>query len=327
MQPTVTVAREAMATRFEVLLHGGDPAQLRAAGEQALDEIDRLEAQLSVYRPTSEIARVNRHAADRPVRVSPPVLRLLERAQRLWAETGGAFDPTVGPLVRCWGFMEGTGRMADPRELEAARACVGMDLVDLDVAGGTVRYRRPGVMLDLGAIGKGYAIDCAVECLREAGVTSGLVHGGTSSVAALGAPPDAPEWRVGIEDRDPVHGGLGRTQRGGSEPGALLAEVSLRDACLGVSAVWGRHFAVGGRVLGHVLDPRLGRPVEGALMAAVATAEATEADALSTALLVRGEPGFSELSQSRPGLRQMLVLVADPGGARRCVASGFALRA
>jgi thiamine biosynthesis lipoprotein len=187
-----------MATRFEVLLHGGSPADLRAAGEEALNEVDRLEAQLSLYRPASQIARVNALAARQPVRVSPPVFQLLEQAQRLYEETGGLFDIAIGPLVRCWGFMGGQGRMPGPEPLAAARALSGMRHLTLDRADFSVRFDREGVMIDLGAIGKGYAIDCAARSLREAGVTSALLHGGTSTTFAIGAPPDAPAWQVAV---------------------------------------------------------------------------------------------------------------------------------
>ena len=157
------VARNAMATRFEILLHGAKEAALRAAGEEALDEVERLEAQLSLYRPASEIARVNALAARQAVRVSPPVFELLKKAQQLHEETGGAFDITIGPLVRCWGFMGGQGHLPAPEELAAARALVGMCHVRLDGDDFSVRFDRAGVMIDLGAIGKGHAIDCAAR--------------------------------------------------------------------------------------------------------------------------------------------------------------------
>src|SRR5580693_5474792 len=123
---TIAVARNAMATRFEILLHGDDVTFLRAAGEEALDEIDRLEAQLSLYRPGSEIAQLNARAARGPVRVSPNVFRLLQHAQEIHSATGGAFDISIAPLVRCWGFMGATGRMPEPAQVEEARAQVGM---------------------------------------------------------------------------------------------------------------------------------------------------------------------------------------------------------
>src|SRR5215831_260933 len=195
----VRLARHAMATRFEIVLPGENAAALRAAGEEALHEIDRLEAQLSLYRPASEIALVNVRAAKEPVRVTPSLFALLEHAQRLHAETGGAFDITIAPLVRCWGFMGGTGHMPHAKELAEARAKVGMNQVRLSAQDSTVRFAREGVMLDFGAIGKGYAIERAVEVLREAGVTSALLHGGTSTIFALGHPPEAEFWQVALE--------------------------------------------------------------------------------------------------------------------------------
>lgn len=310
---TVAVARRAMHTRFEILLHGEDPIALRAAGEQALDEIDRLEAQLSLYRPTSEIAQVNRQAANAPVRVSPNVFRLLAQAKALSQATAGAFDPTVGPLVKGWGFLGGDGRMADPAVIQQARECVGLRWVELDAREFTVRFPRPGFMLDLGAIGKGYAIDVAVEALREAGVASAFLHGGTSSSFGLGRPPDASAWKAALPDpRLPASDAGSAT----ATP-TLIGEALLTDRSLGVSGIYSKSFRAGTRVYGHVLDPRLGEPVERALLAAVVLPSATETDALSTALLVLGRDGLGLLEAFRPAAQCLVVEPLDhPPGLR-----------
>jgi thiamine biosynthesis lipoprotein len=288
-----------MRTRFEIVLHGSDPVALRAAGEQALDAIEGVEAQLSLYRPSSEIARVNRHAATAPVQVSPPVYDLLRRAADLSRATGGAFDPTIAPLVRCWGFMDEGGRWPDRAVLDAARHRVGWKHLILDPDARTVRFARPGMMLDLGAIGKGHALDLAVDLLREAGVTSAFLHGGTSSCYALGRPPDAPAWKAAIADPRP------------KVRAALWAEIALEDASLGVSAPWTKFFLAGARTCGHVLDPRTGEPVQGALLAAVVLPSAADTDALSTALLVLGQAGLSRIRRIWPEAR---LLWAEPGG-------------
>ena len=324
--PIVTLARNAMATRFEIVLHGENPAALRAAGEEALEEIEQLEARLSLYRPSSEIAHLNARAAREPVRVTPAVFALLQQAQRLHAETGGAFDITIAPLVRCWGFMDGSGHVPAPEELAEARAKVGMSLVCLDPDDLTVRFSRAGVMLDLGAIGKGYAIERAAELLREAGVTRALLHGGTSTVYALGQPPDAEFWKVAIENpahrmgihpesaptqapaaesADPIAPGGGLPPREASAAG--LAIVPLKDEALSVSAVWGKSFEVEGRTFGHILDPRTGQPAHAAILAAVVFPSATETDALSTALLTLGPEGHERISNLRPGMRTLVV--------------------
>src|SRR6266487_3927855 len=196
---TVTLARHAMATRFELVLHGDDAIALRAAGEEALNEIDRLENQLSLYRPGSEIAQLNARAAREAVRVTPELFALLQHAQELHAETQGAFDITLAPLVRCWGFMGGTGKMPTAEQVAEARVRIGMQHVQLDAPNRTVRFAREGVMFDLGAIGKGYAVSQAAEILRDCGVGSALLHGGTSTLYAIGHPPEAEFWKIAIE--------------------------------------------------------------------------------------------------------------------------------
>jgi thiamine biosynthesis lipoprotein len=310
---TVILARHAMATRFEIVLHGQDASRLRGAGEEALAEVERIEAQLSIYRPTSELARVNACAAREPVRVSPPVFRLLEQARLLHDQSGGAFDITIAPLVRCWGFMDGSGSWPDPAEVTRARQRVGMQHVILDRENLTVQFDCEGVMLDLGAIGKGYAIDQAAETLREAGVTSALLHGGTSTVFGLGQPLEDQIWKVAIE----------------SPPGQFaapswLATVPLQDEALSVSAVWGKYFEHDGKTFGHVIDPRAGHPVDNAVLAAVVLPSATETDALSTALLVVGAEGHEKIAQLRP---RMKTLVVGAGATNfRADSNGIALK-
>jgi thiamine biosynthesis lipoprotein len=297
---SVAVARNAMATRFEIILYGDNPVALRAAGEEALDEIERLEEQLSLYRPSSEISRINAGAASGPVRIEPGLFRLLQHAQRLHHESGGTFDITIAPLIRCWGFMGGTGHLPEPAELAEARASVGMELVSLDEADFTVRFHHRGVMLDLGAIGKGYALERAAAVIADAGVTGAMLQGGTSTAYAIGSPPDAQAWKIAIERPKPQN-----TPQALLEPNAvaavgrpddLLAVIPLKDQSLSVSAIWGKSFEAEGRTYGHVIDPRSGQPVNGALLAAVVLTSATESDAFSTALLTLGTSGLDQIT-------------------------------
>lgn len=297
----VTVACHAMATRFEIVLHGEKPLALRAAGEEALRRIDQLEDQLSLFRTGSEIAYLNARAAKGPVRVTPGLFALLQQAQKLSAESSGAFDITVAPLVRCWGFMGGTGRFPAPAEVAEARTKVGMGLIHLNPADFTVQFAREGVMLDLGAIGKGYAVEQAAGVLREAGVASALIHGGTSTVQALGPPPGEEFWKIAIEAPSP------RTDA----PPSLLATVPLREEALSVSGLLGNSFQAKGRTYGHIIDPRTGEPAIGTVLAAVVLPSATETDALSTALLTVGAAGHEAIAKLRPGMRTLVVSEAD----------------
>jgi len=293
----ITVACQAMATRFEFVIYGTNPATARAAGEEAIEEIERLEAQLSLYRPSSEIGLLNARAGREWVRVSPTLFSLLEHAHKLWTETDGAFDITVAPLVRCWGFMGGVHHVPPPDELAEARSKVGMNLVKLQRADFAVRFDREGVMLDLGAIGKGYAIDRAAEVLREAGIQSALVHGGTSSAFAIGNPPHADAWSIGIE-----------TPRGLTD---TIPPIRLKDEAISVSSLSEKFFEADSKIYGHVLDPRSGQPTTAALLSAVISPSATETDALSTALLTLGIAGQNRIAGLRPGIKTLL---ATPAG-------------
>lgn len=272
---TISLALNAMATRFELVLNGDDPTRLRAIGEEALGEIERLDRQLSFYRPESDISWINAHAAGEPVKVEPRLFRLLVLCQELNLNTDGAFDITIAPLMRAWGFVSGGGKMADPAEVEASGKVVGMEHVRLDEENYTVRFDCEGVAIDLGAIGKGYAVERAAGILRENGVESGLLHGGTSTVYAIGAQADGRPWTIGLAD-------------------PLSGHVDLQDNSLSISAVHGKSFTEEGVEFGHVLDPRTGSPVRGAQAAAVIGPAPTICDALSTALLVAGKQALDE---------------------------------
>jgi len=317
---TVSLARNAMATRFEMVLHGEDELGLRAAGEEALDEITALAAQLNFYGSDSEITRINAGAALGPVPVEPGLFRLLQEAKRVHGLSGGAFDITVSPLMRCWGFADGKHQVPSPGELAKALECVGMDLVHLDAETFTVQFERPGVRIDLSAIGKGFALEIACVILREAGVTSALIHGGTSTVCAIGSPPSGAFWKMAIE-----HPGWGHPDANIPEHKRLVAVAKLRDEALSVSAVWGRAFVARGVSYGHVLDPRSGQPAQNALLAAVALPSGTAADARSTALLVSGEAGLAALALAGERSRSLLLL-PDSNSGFRTLNDGFDLK-
>ena len=257
----VRLAAEAMATRFELVLGGGDPVRVRAAGEEALEEILETDRRLSLFRRDSVLSRINREAVSRPVPVDGDTFELLEDCALLHRATGGAFDPTVAPRMKALG-LHGEESSARAGGVEA----VGWDGVVLDPAQRTVFFTRTGMALDLGAVGKGHALDRAAEILAEQGVVRALLHGGTSSVMALGTPPGKPGWTVSLT------------------PGTGAPQVTLANRALSLSAGYGREVAGAS----HVLDPRTGQPAQGLAAAAVVHRSALSADAWSTALLVVG---------------------------------------
>jgi thiamine biosynthesis lipoprotein len=292
------VARQAMATTFEVCIPFGATGAL-AAAQSALDLIDDLEAQMSVYRPDSEVSRINRLAAERPVSVEKDLFSLLERAARITAETAGAFDITAGPLIKSWGFYSRSHRI--PSALERAEVLdrVAMSNVILDSVRQTIQYRGAGVEINLGSIGKGHALDRAARMLREEwGFGSALLHGGHSSVYAIGATPGDDGWRVGI--RHPW------------EPGERLAIVRLCDRALATSAATFQYLEHEGRKLGHILDPRTGWPAEEIASASVVAPSAAEADALATAFFILGVEPARDYCACHPQVGAVLLPAGEP---------------
>jgi FAD:protein FMN transferase len=286
----VRVHRPAMACRFEVVLDSADARHVPAA-RRALDEVDAIEAALTYFRETSELARVNRAAAAGAVAVSPELFALLALCRELHAASGGAFDPTSTPLSRAWGFLFREGRVPEGAEIAAARAEVGFEAVELDEEARTVRFARPGLELNLGSVGKGWALDRVTAGLRAASVECALVSAGGSSQRAWGPRP----WEVAL-----------------TSAGETLATLRLRDAAIGTSGAAFQHVEVGDRRYGHVIDPRTGWPAEGVRSATAIAGEAAVADALATAFFVGGEEVAREVCAARPGTMAVLALDREP---------------
>lgn len=293
----IRLARVSMGTRFELMLCGTDPDYLGDVGHLALDEVERLESQLSHYRSDSDVCDLNTWAQYRPVIVEPGLFNLLQLAVRLSDTTEGAFDCTAGPLVKCWGFFRGRGRMPQEADIAEARRRVGSDLLELDAAARTVRFQEEGVEVHLGAIGKGYAVDAIVAILREYNVSAALVHGGGSTIYGLGAPPGEEAWEIGI--RDP------------RAEARRLGVVRLKDRAFSTSGDYEQFFEANGRRYSHILDPRTGHPAQGLWSAAISAESATLTDALSTAAFVLGTDGTRSLLNRYPGAGA--VLIPDPG--------------
>ena len=298
----LTVARRAMACEFSIRFPRGVPHAVDAA-LAALDEIDRQESRLSVFLGDSLLSRLNRDAAAGETLADADLFNLLRLAVDLSRATGGAFDAATGKLLRAWGFQGGPRRVPPEPVLQAALAESGSRHVLLDPARRGVFFRRP-VEFNLGAIGKGYAIDRAVLLLgRDHAVPSVLVSGGQSSLRALGTPPGEPRgWKVEIGDPS-----------GGSRP---VARVHLRNRALGTSGAANQFFESGGRRWGHILDPRTGWPAAQLAGASALAPTAAEADALSTAFFVMGAEAAREFCRRHPGIGAVLVHAGNNGTRR-----------
>jgi len=307
---TLVVGRDAMGCRFEVAFNAGEVADDTELACAALDLVGEIEARISVYRETSELSALNA-AGGGWVPLSPDTFALLALARELHRRTSGGFDVAAGGLVRAWGFLGRQGRIPAEVDRLAALEASGTRWLELDPEGSRARLLAAGAAVDPGAIGKGWAIDRAVEMLVAAGATSVLVHGGQSSVRAVGlqgpADPGRSGWLVGL--RHPLR------------PGRRLATIRLEDRALGTSGSGTRFFVERGRRFGHILDPRTGLPVEGVLSATVLARSAAEADALATALYVLGAAGLPLVAPPGGDVAAILVLPSPTAGPSVVVAN------
>lgn len=291
----IRVHRQAMACRFEVTLSDQDEPAV-AAARAALDEADRVEACLTVFRPTSAIMEVNRNAADRSVAVDQELFDLLQVCAGLSSRTRGAFDITSTPLSRAWGFLARDAQVPEPAAIETARALVGMDGVELDSVHRTVRFRRTGMELNLGGIGKGYALGCMAAVLRRHDVRHALLSAGGSSAVAVGG--RGAGWPVDL-----------RSARFADRP---LARLWLREGALSTTGAGEQFVELNGTRYGHVLDPRSGWPAPAGLVSASCiTSDPAVAEALSTAFFVSGLEFAREFCAAHEGT--LAILTPDNG--------------
>ena len=269
------VSHRSMATDFVVMLPSHWSGHVEAVLE-ALESLDAIESRLTIYRDDSEIAQVNRSAADQPVQLSQPTFDLLQRAIEWSRRTNGAFDVTAGPLVEAWGFTQRSGRKPSAEQIDQARHLVGYEGLQLTQADRTVRFTRPGMSINLGAIGKGDALDRLAADLRGQGIEDFLIHGGNSSVIAVGNqnPSVDSGWPIGI-----AHPTKSERRLGG---------VWLKDTALATSGSGKQFFHHRGKRYGHVIDPRTGYPAGDLLALTVLMPSAADADACATGMFVMG---------------------------------------
>jgi thiamine biosynthesis lipoprotein len=266
---------DAMGSTYSVALYGYDRLQLEAAADAAFDEVRRLDELLSNYKPSSEWSRVNGLAAQGPVRISQELFDLLSACLDYSRKSDGAFDISVGPLMKVWRFYKGSGHLAHKAEVAAALTKVGYRHVHLDPANGTVRFDRSGVELDPGGIGKGYAVDRMVETLRNKGIKIGLVSGSYSSIYGMGAPPNEPRgWQVKI--RDP------RDER------KTVETLYLKDMSLSTSGSYEKFFKAEGKIYSHIMDPRTGYPAPGMLSVSVVAPRTLDSEAWCKPFFING---------------------------------------
>ncbi|GHT13910.1 FAD:protein FMN transferase [Planctomycetales bacterium] len=265
----IAVSRKAMHDVFEVSYPRLEYPQGTAAALDALDEVERIESQLSVFRFDSRIHLVNLTAHESPVHLDDEIFGLITLCQKLAEDTGGAVDITSGKLWKVWGFAKRNGSFPTDEDLQSARECSGFHLLELDAENKTVFFKQPGVELNFGCVGKGFALDRSSQKLASHGVDRYLFQGGLSSVLAAGG-----GWKIGI-----AHPLLA---------GQRLRELELNTIAVSTSGAQKQYFRYQGRRYSHLIDPRSGEPADGVLSVTVLAKTATLAELLSTAFFVLG---------------------------------------
>lgn len=271
-------SHEAMATEFQIVFADPDMEPERAQGISQLvfAEISRMEEELSRFKPTSDVWRINGLRAGESVNVDFATLDCLMLAKAVHAETAGAFDATVGAMMQIWKNQDGSARQPSDEEIAMAKSRVGMHLIEVDESEMRVKVNADFLQLDFGAVGKGYALDQAVRLLEEHEVTGALLNAGESTLLAVGEPPEGDGWPVIIHLAEP-------------------RRMPLRDAALSCSG-----FEVKG---GHLMDPRTGRPVPlKDHRSYVKAPTAALSDALSTAFMLMSEDEIRSLCARYEGV-------------------------
>jgi thiamine biosynthesis lipoprotein len=267
-----------MKTSFELVLEGEDPSYLRSAGEEALEEVERVEEQLSFFLLSSEVSWINRMGYPGPLKVEPRLLSLISRSLQICRETGGAFDITATPLLSCWGITERRPRSPKEWEIRRALELIGPDKIEVDLRERSLRFKRDGVSISLGGIGKGYAVWRAAKILEEKRIESAVISGGGSTIYAL----KGKGWRIGIVD--PV------------EPKRRVAVIRIDGMAISTSST------VDGDGNPHIVDPRTGMICEGVRSVSVVCEDPVMADALSTAFLVMDRDEVASFCRSHEGV-------------------------
>ena len=280
----IRVVRRAMACEFEIVLDGDDKQTLVDTANFALDEVQRLGVELNCFNPASEVSLVNEAATHRPVVVSPELFEILSAAQSIWRETDGAFDVTAGGLIDLWREAEKTQIAPSAQAIEEALAKFSMGWVQLNEQTHEVRFNAPTMKINLGAIGKGYAVRRTVDILKEYGISFALVSGGRSTIQSIG------RWSAGIRHPSKLDG--------------RVCEIELTDQAMSTSGGPAQRDPDVDECFEHIVDPKTGAQAYGtAVSVSVITDDAMRSDALSTAIYLRGP----ELARRLPNIRAVFV--------------------
>lgn len=296
------IGRDAMACRFEVLMHPGKPTNGPELACHALETISYLEEQWSLYKPASELSLINARAETTAMPISESTKALVALGLEVHSRTEGAFDLTATKLSKAWGFFRRQGIMPGTAEIEKALREVGTHHIHLDIDANTIRYEAP-VEINPGGIGKGLAIDMAAGWLENQGVEHYAFHGGKSSIRCRGE-----------QEFSEIKTGWSIAVRHPEQSERLLGTLRLFDQSLGTSGPANQFFYFKGKRFGHIIDPRTGWPAEGVLSITILHPNAGWADALATGLYVLGIDRAIAYCENNPDTAMLAILPGERSG-------------
>jgi thiamine biosynthesis lipoprotein len=298
-----------MGSEFKIVLYSPDEPAARRASRAAYARIAALDESFSDYQPDSELMRLCDRAGGPPVKVSVDLLDILQRAHQMYERSGGAFDVTVGPVVRLWRRARRDRKMPSAENLARARALVSTDLMTIDPKACTVRLAKPGMKLDLGGIAKGYASEEALKVLKHEGITRALIAG-AGDIVVGDPPPGLDGWTIAIAPLDPSK----------SAPEHFLL---LRNVAISTSGDTERYVEIDGKRYSHIVDPQTGLGVVDRSSVTVVAPDGATADALDTAVYVLGPERGLPLVESTAGASALIVR-ATAGGRQTYPSRRFA---
>lgn len=269
-----------MGTYLDVTLWHAEPEKAKRLIRNAVQEAHRLDEILSNYDPDSAVSRLNQHAGAGTMRLPLELFELLTFAREFSEKTGGIFDVTVGPLMELWRKAAEENRVPSAKRLAQTLAAVGYQNLMLQPPDEAELPRR-GMSIDLGGVGKGYAVDRVAKLLRAEGISAALINFGGSSMSAVGAPPGKMGWEIAVQDT----------------AGRLRGVIYLRDTALSTSGSMGRWWMIDGKKYGHLIHPLSGVPMTEARMATVITPSATQAEALTKPLVLLGKSALPTIEK------------------------------
>jgi len=294
-----TFTEPRMGTQFKIVLYAPDQATATNAARAAFKRIADLDLIMSDYRTTSELMQLCRQAGGDPVRVSQELFFVLSKAQNVSKLSDGAFDVTVGPVVKLWRRARRAHELPDAEALARARARVGYQNIKLDEKARTVQLLKPGMQLDLGGIAKGYAADEALVVLKKQGITHALVAAG-GDIAVSDAPPDTKSWKIGIAPlEDPKR-----------KPSRYLY---LENAAVSTSGDAEQFIEINGKRYSHIVDPKTGIGLIGRQSVTVVAPKGIDSDSLTKVVCVLGPQRGFKILDAIPNVASFAVFETDKG--------------